>query len=565
MEKNMKKCLVLSFLLLSGLSDLLAESLCGSADTTVCMTSSRVYEINCQSSSFGPGSTILLKVPGLETAQGHYASGEATVPYWFSDPNGNVTDSLGNTWSVATSDFADTRGNRIITFELQNGALTGTAIVNLNEITVCQKVSDGPGQVLLTIEFWLNVNNKTSQLTAQIPMDDSYFEECTDYQGYLPSTQPGDEVTLVNPWDEPVLVDIGSQKSNTLNSFEQRTIPGGTLTQISSSRQLGLVVRSMEDDLNLVTILAKDTSAYLIPHLSNNPESWVNQWRLASGSPSQIQYQIFGSEVQTTAVTPGLSAITIETVPHQANAWLRLNSSRPTNGYFTFTRIDGISGGAAVNALRPVSKPFGSTLLNISHVAADQAHFWTGFSLVNPNEQTADVQLTGYRKDGSLFSRESLSLKPGEKTVEVIGNHYFQNYEGLSWVQIQSDVPLAGLELFGGTSEQQPYLAGFLLSSETGSRISFPLVQVQQGWWSGISLLNPGNTSASGNLTCLDSQGMILQTIPITLESRQKHLILAPEGCTQALWKGDPCTAFLLTGDDGRQKLGGYLGMIMAP
>jgi len=561
----MKKLLFLSFLFLSSLSALLAESLCGAADTTVCMTNSRVYEINCQGSYYSPGSILLLRVPGLETEHGHYASGEATVPYWFSDPNGNVTDSLGNTWSAAISDFSDTRGDRIITFELQNGTLSGTVILNLNDITVCQKVSDGPGQVLLTVEFWFKVNNKTTQLTAQIPMDNSYFEECTDYQGYLPSTQPGDEVTVVNPWDEPVLVDIGSQKNNTLNSYEQRTVPGGTLTKISSSRKLGLVVRSMEDDLNLVTITAKDTTSYLIPHLSNNPESWVNQWRLASGSPSQIQYQIFGSEVQNTAVTPGLSTITLGTVPQQANAWLRLNSSQPTNGYFTFTRIDGISGGAAVNALRPVSKPFGSTLLNLSHVAADQAHFWTGFSLVNPNEQKADVQLTGYRKNGSLFSSESLSLEPGEKIVEVIGNHYFQNYEGLSWIQIQSDIPLAGLELFGGTSEQQPYLAGFLLSSETGSRISFPLVQVQQGWWSGISLLNPGAASLSGNLICFDSQGMIIQTIPITLEARQKHLILAPEGCTQALWKGAPCTAFLLTGDDGRQKLGGYLGMIMTP
>ncbi|PIE91213.1 MAG: hypothetical protein CR997_02040 [Acidobacteria bacterium] len=540
--------------------------LCGTADQQVCMKNSVAYQINCTQIQWHPGSIILLTIPGIVNNgpnSVHFQSGAELPPYWFNENNGFITDNLGGVWSPATSVLTDERGNRAISFKLQSGVLSGIVRIDLNQISVCQFVSDGPGPVYLNVQFWASSAQKTGFNLISKSMDILNFSECQDWLGYAPLVEDGDLLTIVNPHPEAVLLSIDKQESEFLEPYQQISITGeGRLIQINSSAKLGLVLRSEQEDLNLVSINSKDQKAYLLPHITNNPNSWMNNWKFATSSNVNIQSRVFGEQATQVPYESGLWSHEITTVAGQENTWMQLNTSKPSNGYFEFKRIDGIQGGAALNGLRLDGKPFGNHTLVLSHVASDVYHFWTGFTLTNPNDQKANVVLTGYRDDGSIFDSLSLSLETGQKIVEVIGQNLFQNYDGLSWIKIESDVPLAGIELFGGQNPAQTYLAGFLLTEETGRILSFPLLDTTPGYWSGLSLLNPGEEMVTGVLSFYDHSGLLIADHNLTLNSGEKKLILSPELSTQAVWNGDTCMGFVLIGDDDRQKLGGYRGIV---
>jgi len=556
----MIKHIILVMFLFPSLAFTQSQSLCGGADQIICMTNTRVYQEDCTSSYWQPGSIILIKVPGMNNEDPYSANGEPTAPYWFSENNGSVTDTSGGVWSQAYPIFTDDNGDLVIGFQLESGLLTGIVNIQLNNIGVCQKVSDGPRSVYLTVQFWANLSQKTMPMLKTKTMDNFSFSECDEWQGYAPLVEGGDLLYLVNPHQEDILVNI-SGTSYTFAPNQQMVIPGGDLIQINSSMKLGIVLRSHDNDLNLVTINSRDAGAYILPHISNHPDSWKNEWKFAAGKSMDIQSQVFGSDVETDSFDSGLWSHEFVTTTGQADTWVRLNSSQPTNGYFEFNRIDGIAGGASLNGLRPVAKPFGSNTLILSHVASDIEHFWTGYALVNPNEDAAAVTMTGYQSDGTVFGLHQLTLNPGQKMVEVIGQNVFSDFQGLSWVKIESDVPLAGVELFGGQNSNQPYLSGFLLSDMTADALSFPLIDTTPGWWSGLSLLNPGTSDISGTLKFFDASGSTFLTIPVALAAGEKQLILAPELATQASWDGGPCLGFALIGDDERQYLGGYLAI----
>ena len=541
-----------------------AESLCGSSDQVVCLTNSTAIDLSSNHYTYYPGTQVVLLVPGMDINSNLTVSGAPTEPFWFSYPNGAVTDTQGNTWLQTDSLYTDERGDRVIAFEMQTGSIIGAATLQLTNISACQKISDGPRLVLVTIKIFAAGSGKTANLIVSKIIANEEFQECTEYKGHMPTPEFSDQLTVVNPWEEPVLMSLGEQSIN-LAPHEQRQFDGGNLAVFNSSNKLGLVVRTEETDLNLVTIDSKDNQSYLVPHISNNPSSWENQWRMVAAQDTQLQYLVFGTEIITQAITAGLWSIPIQTEQGQANTWMRFNTSYPTNGFFEFNRIDGIAGGAAVEALRVGLKPFGETILYLTHVASDTSLFWTGFSLVNPNDSAATVTFTGYRANGVMFGESQATLQPGQKMVEVIGQNIFPQSEGLSWIKIKSDAPVAGLELFGGQNAGQPYLAGFLLSADMASRISFPLLDTHEGWWSGLSLLNPSSVETLGTLEFMDTLGLPVSSIPVTLAPMEKQLFLAPEGSTQAIWKGGPCSGFVLIGDEGRQKLGGYLGVNLEP
>lgn len=545
------------------LSTSFAEDLCGPPDQEVCMMNSTAFALNTNGQTLSNSVYLALIVPGLEVDAPPQVDGDPTENYYFDALAGSINDNQGNSWSGPMSHYSDEYGTRVLLFQMLSGSLPDGSVLELHDITVCQQVSDGPGPVFLRVQLWFANKNKRAKLASEIEITDQ-FAPCSEYFGHLPAIANDDKAWLVNPWDYAVVVDHNGE-SETHNAGAQWSVPGGELASISSSSPLAIVIESSSEDLNLVSIESKDHDSFLVPHISNNPDSWKNEWKCAIPEDMRIDYQVGSQPMESQFMFSNLYSMEIQSDGSDTPHWMRLNSADPINGYFEFNRIDGIAGGAALNGLRLSQKPFGSSTLYLAHVATDIARFWTGFGLVNPNEETANCVLRCFDEDGNEQAAIPLTLEPGQKTVELIDSNFSENWEQFSWIQIESDIPLAGLELFGGQSSDQPYLAGFLLGERVATDMRFPYINTNDGWWSGVALLNPDTHEVSGTLQFLDSQGMLVEENMVTLMARQKQTFLAPEGATQARWLGQACTGFALTGDNIRQKLGGYNGIQLTP
>ena len=98
------------------------------------------------------------------------------------------------------------------------------------------------------------------------------------------------------------------------------------------------------------------------------------------------------------------------------------------------------------------------------------------------------------------------------------------------------------------------------MPSQASNRLAFPLLQAENGFWSGLALVNSGGQETSAMLVFYDDGGRLLSSESIDLAPRRKVLRTAPLRAAHAMVNGDNLIGFCLIGaNDGR--LGGYLAL----
>jgi len=166
------------------------------------------------------------------------------------------------------------------------------------------------------------------------------------------------------------------------------------------------------------------------------------------------------------------------------------------NGVFEFMRTDGIRGSAAVAPYPFVDMGMiGSNVLFLTHVARDTANFWTGYSVLNPTENDANVVLVAIGHDGAPIATEPFVIPSMRQSVAVIGVERLSwvPVEDISWIFLESDQRLVGLELFGSPHQGNSYLAGFELAglNSASHKVVCAAMGGSSDRWTGICVLNP--------------------------------------------------------------------------
>ena len=137
--------------------------------------------------------------------------------------------------------------------------------------------------------------------------------------------------------------------------------------------------------------------------------------------------------------------------------------------------------------------------------------WWTGFAVVNPGEQDADVTFKFYDNNGNEVASLDRTIPAKGKIVSTIRNLFNDNVpEGASWYKIETPVKLDGFELFGTTDWHE--LVGVKIFSKPATKLIYPEVMVDDNHWTGVALINVSSEQANVVFKAYDSSGSEIAT-----------------------------------------------------
>ena len=493
----MKSFLTLSLLVF--MPGIYAADFCGGADVRICVENGTQATISGADLLF-PGTTVVFSVPGVTSTSSSSVEGLPERPYRL-ELAGTVTDDSGGVWGEAEALDEDERGYSAVRFVLTEGILSDPVVITMLGIRVCQRIIDGPGDVIITISFWGSGGKKAAEYSMRLSKTDhGSIDMCADSSGHLPVPEEDLSLFISNPRDVAVAVALDGElvRIEPGHRLQLDAVHATDLRNFGSSLALPVVAFSDRDDLNAVALDPTDNRNWFLPHLARDMVSWRNRWVFANGEAATLTWQRQDGN-ESVFYEAGTHQAMLEAEAGAASSWARLVANRPLNGFLAFDRNTG-TGGAWVNAHRIVNSKTGHEKLFLPHVAADTASFWTGYSLANPYDTDVNVLMRGYGEDGTVVAEETFVIPAGANDIGVIGDARFNGVE-VSWIEIIPDQPMSGLELVGSVnSEGGAWVnAHRIVNSKTGhEKLFLPHVAADTAsFWTGYSLANPYDTDVN--------------------------------------------------------------------
>jgi hypothetical protein len=130
-----------------------------------------------------------------------------------------------------------------------------------------------------------------------------------------------------------------------------------------------------------------------------------------------------------------------------SDGWVRVSGSQTLTGFVAYG--DTVGGGLAV--VPPQPTPAASMLF--AHVASPPV-WYTGIALLNASDSAASVEISVMRSSGEqVGSTLKLNLPAKRRYVNILGNVIPEvNAIDAGFVIVRSNIPLFGIQLFGGTN-----------------------------------------------------------------------------------------------------------------
>ena len=150
------------------------------------------------------------------------------------------------------------------------------------------------------------------------------------------------------------------------------------------------------------------------------------------------------------------------------------------------------------------------------------AGYVTMLSVVNLNVAEGTVTLRLIGDDGAQIGQTKEETIKGRGKLRITDQNYFVNAEGQvisGYVEIRSNgVRLAGDVVFGDPAKEQ-FGSSLPLVSELLEAMVFGHAVMNETYWTGMAVLNPGESEAEITINLYDRMGNLI---------REKHETIAP-------------------------------------
>ena len=165
----------------------------------------------------------------------------------------------------------------------------------------------------------------------------------------------------------------------------------------------------------------------------------------------------------------------------------------------------------------------GDTSVNIYYPhTASEGGWATGIVAYNPSNTYCAIMITPYDGAGNPLLPESQTkfIAGKEKYIGIVSDLGLP--EDTAWLKIEATIPITGFELFARTNQ----LAGYTCVGISGKEGVF--AKIEKNGWTGISFVNPGDSTASILLTAYDDNGDAVTTETVYLAGHAKRVDMAP-------------------------------------
>lgn len=260
-----------------------------------------------------------------------------------------------------------------------------------------------------------------------------------------------------------------------------------------------------------------NTSGLFIPHIASDDFWWTGVGLMNStAAPKNLNF-IFNTQQERTVGLAAQShaAFTIRSL-FEGAAQPEITSARVTGG----TGTAGLLMFGSAQQLAAIS--LNSTAANyliFPHVEQDV--WWTGMAVYNPSSVIANIDLSAFDLQGNL-----IKSWPDYAQIQPFGNLVQPTAfpVGTSWFSVESPaVPLMGLKLFGSIAQNM--MAGYSVVNIAARTGIFP--KLEPSGWTGIVMVNVGNTSGSIQLEARNDIGQVIATRQLSIGTRAKLIGLA--------------------------------------
>ncbi len=152
--------------------------------------------------------------------------------------------------------------------------------------------------------------------------------------------------------------------------------------------------------------------------------------------------------------------------------------------------------------------------LLIAPVGSLNGNWHSGVAVMNTGYETSEVFFSAMDSLGETVQTVSRVLKPNQKWVKVLGALFpgavVENMASIR-IESQNGQPLTGLVLYISGSGRQ--LAGIPLLPSSEEVLYVPHIASNNGWWTGLGLINAGKEEEWISFFLYDDNGTLLDTV----------------------------------------------------
>jgi minor extracellular serine protease Vpr len=272
-------------------------------------------------------------------------------------------------------------------------------------------------------------------------------------------------------------VDIGAVEANSAYPLVYPLAVNGSEKTLGNVFETGIAFTNPNSTAANLRFSAYDASGSLVTG-SANPSLKILE---AGGQIPILMFELFGFKIDFSAMGSVLGS-----------------SDSPTNGFVLFFDSAFSQFATGANA----STKLGNDMVFMRH-QSDSTRM-ASYIVSNPGVNTANITATLYNSGGSKIGQ------PKTATIPAKGSTVFRfDSTALSsgYVRIQSDRPVAGIELVGN-NKAMAALGGF--SPGTQKQLFFPHFAVGESYSTQVGIINTSNTFANLTLSAYDNSGNFL-------------------------------------------------------
>ena len=192
------------------------------------------------------------------------------------------------------------------------------------------------------------------------------------------------------------------------------------------------------------------------------------------------------------------------------------------------------------------------------HIAADTANFWTGIVIGNPNGQTVAADIRFFATDGTLLQSQRIDIAADARQV-ILFDGVSDNAEGtpalpealpdgVAWIDVASEDPLAGFELFGSPAD---FMEAVRASGSPWRSALLPYLHKEDQSWMGIALVNAVALPAQVTATLRDAGGQSVATHDVELAPHEKTVAILSGWFSAEDWERGASLSLESSGGEG--------------
>ncbi|WP_201326990.1 SBBP repeat-containing protein [Thermotomaculum hydrothermale] len=271
-------------------------------------------------------------------------------------------------------------------------------------------------------------------------------------------------------------------------------------------------------------LLPQMSDKLFIPHVAEETDYWDTSMFISSLESTDVKVKV-GENENTYNIPVFSQLINLEDLlgddVNEAKTWGTVESiqnnpfedTQPLGGFEVFQHNE--TDGAAIEL-----QSSGSRTLFIPHIPEETDIFWTGFAIVNPNDEDANIVVDLYTKDGEQVASIPMTIEANTKLKALASDLFGEANGSAEWGIIRSDKDIIGMEIYGTVANG---ICGFALPSLATTEGYLPELITGDNYWNGIAITNPSNETATVDISLISKDGIVKDTKQIELQSMARY------------------------------------------